>query len=297
MDMEKETRLRKFRNAFLFITRLDLDQQYLLHLDSTRSFVNRENVVLRLDYPWQDDLKETNRINEDDFASRLKRQADMVLINIALGGSESYIMNAVTGMIQSWKCCRVKEDFDTIADTLRKIGKPTRPALIEALKDENGGVRREAAMALGEIGDSSAVTALIGILKDRNWEVRGSAAWALGKIMDARAVPPLIGILKDRNWDVRDVAARALGEIGEPALAAVNKGYVYGEIEYEGAQLFYDALGEKLGEGFDKGTIASPKEKPMDLKDDELKRMWHLKRSRRETSDTRRILTRGVVGV
>jgi HEAT repeat protein len=54
-----------------------------------------------------------------------------------------------------------------LEDALGKIGDPQAlPALLEALKDENGYVRRAAAEALGEIGDPQAVPALLEALKD-----------------------------------------------------------------------------------------------------------------------------------
>lgn len=85
-------------------------------------------------------------------------------------------------------------------------------------------VRREAAKALGKIGDTRAVEPLIQALRDEDWEVRSGAARALGEIGDARAVEPLIQTLfkeKDFNpaLDVRDFVreevALALGKIGD----------------------------------------------------------------------------------
>jgi HEAT repeat protein len=71
-------------------------------------------------------------------------------------------------------------------------------------------VRYGAALALGEIGNASAVGSLIGALKDENWEVRAMAAEAIGKIGDARAVDPLTESLEDENERVREEASRAL---------------------------------------------------------------------------------------
>src|SRR3990170_802179 len=84
--------------------------------------------------------------------------------------------------------------------------------LIQGLKDKNEGVRRMAAVALGEIKDTRAVEPLIAALKDNDRSVRWNAAGALGKINDARAVEPLIAELKDVDSGARLDAARALGE-------------------------------------------------------------------------------------
>ena len=99
------------------------------------------------------------------------------------------------------------------------------PALIEALKDDDNEVRRNAASALGRIGPAAeaAVPALIEALKDDDNEVRRNAAFALGRIGPAAeaAVPALIEALKDEDSDVQRRAAFALGRIGPAAEAAV----------------------------------------------------------------------------
>ena len=63
--------------------------------------------------------------------------------------------------------------------------------LIEALKDEDSGVRKTAAEALGEIGNAGATVPLIEALKDKNSRVRKTAAEALRKIKDANSINPL----------------------------------------------------------------------------------------------------------
>jgi HEAT repeat protein len=53
---------------------------------------------------------------------------------------------------------------------------------MSALKDQDFRVRRQAAWALGVIGDSQAVTDLLVALKDHDAGVRRQAAWAIGVI-------------------------------------------------------------------------------------------------------------------
>ena len=74
--------------------------------------------------------------------------------------------------------------------------------------------RGEAAIALGRIGDVSAVPALTHALEhDERWSVRCNAAYALGEIGDTSAVPALTHALQhDGDKDVRSAAADALGE-------------------------------------------------------------------------------------
>ncbi|MDF0594263.1 HEAT repeat domain-containing protein [Methanotrichaceae archaeon M04Ac] len=129
----------------------------------------------------------------------------------------------------------LKESRATVARAraARALGASLHPMavdpLIEALQDEDWGVRAEAAIALGEIGDAKAIDPLAkALLKDNfdpyhpneisgNIQIRRSAAEALGKIGDKRAVQPLIEALKDESWHVRSTAAWALGEIGDPS--------------------------------------------------------------------------------
>ena len=88
------------------------------------------------------------------------------------------------------------------------------PALIEALKDTDAGVREQVAWALGAIGDRRAVDGLVAALADSAPGVRKQAAWALGAIGDRRAVSGLTAALKDADAGVRRQAAWALGAIG-----------------------------------------------------------------------------------
>jgi HEAT repeat protein len=66
-------------------------------------------------------------------------------------------------------------------------------ALIEALKDDNSYVRRDAARALGHIGAdaSDAVPALLGRLRDPEPSVRKAVAWAIKEIDPAAAAKAL----------------------------------------------------------------------------------------------------------
>ena len=83
---------------------------------------------------------------------------------------------------------------------LSRIGEPSVEAFVQALKDESELIRREAAVALGEIKDEKAIEPLITALTtDEESEVRGSAADALGSIGDNRAVEPLKKALKDES--------------------------------------------------------------------------------------------------
>jgi len=88
--------------------------------------------------------------------------------------------------------------------------------LAEALRDKNELVRNAAAEAFGMMGGHpKAVEFLLGSLKDGNSAVREEAASALGKVGHETAVDPLIEALKDESFFVRQSAAVSLGKIGQ----------------------------------------------------------------------------------
>jgi HEAT repeat protein len=91
--------------------------------------------------------------------------------------------------------------------------KDTR-GLIKALEDKNEDTQKEAAKALGEIGDVTAIGPLTHVLKDaKNKDVRFLAAGALSRIGNVQAVGSLIEALEDKDWGIRSAAAEALGKI------------------------------------------------------------------------------------
>jgi HEAT repeat protein len=106
--------------------------------------------------------------------------------------------------------------------------KSSVPVLIEALKDNDSGVRAAAAESLGRMSDYArdSVPALVETFKDRKADrfVRGYAAFAIGRIGgDAArtAVPALAEALgdKDAPVDVRRSAATAIGALKEDGAA------------------------------------------------------------------------------
>lgn len=100
------------------------------------------------------------------------------------------------------------------ASALVAIGRPAQEPLTKALRGPVWIGRKNAAWALGALDSSEAVPALIEALKDTDAGVREQVAWALGAIGDRRAVDGLIGALGDSAAGVRKQAAWALGAIG-----------------------------------------------------------------------------------
>lgn len=86
--------------------------------------------------------------------------------------------------------------------------------LLEALEDEDIDFRNKAVIALGELGDVTAVKHLIGNLNDESSHISKNAFDAILKIGNP-AVNPLIIALNDENATIRSKAVLALGEIGD----------------------------------------------------------------------------------
>lgn len=92
--------------------------------------------------------------------------------------------------------------------------------LTGTLRDSEPQVRRNAAWALGALDAEPAVPSLVRTLTDTDSRARARAAWALGAIGSASALPGLIEAMQDQDERVRSQAAWALGAIGDTRAAA-----------------------------------------------------------------------------
>ncbi|PIX77702.1 MAG: hypothetical protein COZ37_01285 [bacterium (Candidatus Ratteibacteria) CG_4_10_14_3_um_filter_41_18] len=84
------------------------------------------------------------------------------------------------------------------------------------LNDTSEIVRSRASLALGMLGDKSAVNDLIVVLQNKEkygYYAQINAAKSLGMIKDSSAVPQLIGALQDEDEVVRMHVAKSLGDI------------------------------------------------------------------------------------
>lgn len=116
----------------------------------------------------------------------------------------------------------------TVKDALVQIGGPSIEPLIELLNNKDSELRRRAALALGEIGDTRAIDALLLALNDEASNVREYAFKAIGSIGDEKTVEPLIGFLYSDDRKTQNLAAEALvttGELSiEPLVKLLNEG-------------------------------------------------------------------------
>jgi HEAT repeat protein len=83
--------------------------------------------------------------------------------------------------------------------------------LAAVLRDENKGIRADAAYAVGILGGSSVSKELIAALQDPESSVRAAAATALGKVGTSEEGKALIPLLADESTNVRNRAMEAVG--------------------------------------------------------------------------------------
>ncbi len=105
---------------------------------------------------------------------------------------------------------------ERIVDTLGLIGDSSVVVELEAMlkQDRSDAVRAACARALGEIGDPESVEALEEALSD-TLQVRIKAAIALGQIGASSAMLSLTAMLRDQVPEIRYHASQALAEIGD----------------------------------------------------------------------------------
>lgn len=88
------------------------------------------------------------------------------------------------------------------------------PALLSAgLGAAEPWVQREAAWALGKLGDRRAAKRLVAALDTADGSVRRMAAWALGRLDAPASIPRLVELMDDRDELVRAAAVEALGAL------------------------------------------------------------------------------------
>lgn len=109
-----------------------------------------------------------------------------------------------------------------IISTLGRIGEHAVVLLTDLVKNDDVGVQRDAATALGKIGSPRALEPLLKLCENKQWQVRKAAVHALGMMDDSRAKCSLMRALEDEVKDVRQEAAYILGfTVGEGVVKAL----------------------------------------------------------------------------
>ncbi|MCS7301436.1 MAG: MFS transporter, partial [Fimbriimonadales bacterium] len=124
---------------------------------------------------------------------------------------------------RGWRAMRQlrgQADVATRLNAVRTLAEEKTPLAVEelmtALRDPIPEVRREAAKALGAIGDARAVPALLQVLKDPASDLALEAAEALGAIGSPDATEELTALLQAERIEARIAAIQALKRIADP---------------------------------------------------------------------------------
>ena len=131
-------------------------------------------------------------------------------------GMSAWLRKTIESRPDEWRKFETSPGREA-AKALARIGRPALAPLLTALQAESPIARGNAAFAIGEMepreGRAEALGRLMQALKDDDAGVREACARALGEIEDVRAVEPLVRTLWDADADVRSQAAWALGEL------------------------------------------------------------------------------------
>jgi HEAT repeat protein len=122
--------------------------------------------------------------------------------------------------------------------------------LLNAAKDADAAVRREAILTIRDLDDPRVTEVLIQALNDSDKAVRIWAAGGLRNKHDRRATEPLLAALKERDPEIRREVARALGGYGlraiEPLLATLKDKDSY--VRYAAAESLKSITRQDFGE-------------------------------------------------
>jgi HEAT repeat protein len=143
-------------------------------------------------------------------------QKRSVLFEIRNRQSEIYSRIAVPALKDSDEIVRATAAFSVIYLPKDEAFN----ALIPNLQDKSEIVRRETAYALGKVQNSLAINPLIlAFQKDKSTEVKNACIIALGEIGDASAIDALTPVLRQKPSDdnnfLRRSAARSIGQIAQ----------------------------------------------------------------------------------
>ncbi len=120
-------------------------------------------------------------------------------------------------------------------------------AMAQALRDENKGIREEAAFALGILDGKPVVGDLVQALQDSEPAVRGAAASSIGRIGSTRDGEQLIPLLSDESTSVRTRTLQAIGALRVQQAGPALRAQFEANRKKESAVRILDAL-SKVGD-------------------------------------------------
>ena len=129
----------------------------------------------------------------------------------------------IAHFVTAQKLSKEQQDILQLQDS-RSLGEGR---LVSYLQNNDKYLRFRAAIALGNIQDTSTVSSLVPLLKDEDVRVRAAAAFALGQIGSPLAVQSLIGALTpDQDMQVLASVLEGLGKCGDARALQAVVGYI-----------------------------------------------------------------------
>jgi hypothetical protein len=147
--------------------------------------------------------------------------------------SQYYLAYDIDPKVKEGRRRRIRVEVSAPGAVVRAIGGYETPpshleTLLGDLRDQDAGMRADAAYELGFSGDPRARRALAVALEDRDETVRRLAVEALARLGDPAAVGPLVDRLEDAAGSVRQAAEEALAGFGTDAVPALADEVVAG---------------------------------------------------------------------
>jgi HEAT repeat protein len=161
---------------------------------------------LLVKYPSEDAIAALNEKLLADDSSDVRRACGMALAS--LGAAQAVLPLLHAGLDNP------QQRVWTI-DALSRMGKPAVQALVKCLTHDDPGLRMDAAIVLGRIGDPTASAPLLKLLRDPNGVLRANVVQAIGQIGVVDHCESVAQMLDDDDPGVRLNAAAALAKMGD----------------------------------------------------------------------------------
>ena len=120
--------------------------------------------------------------------------------------------------MRAMRSLRRQSDAESRAAAIHNVGTHglalVSDEIVKALADPSPKVRRNAARALGKMGDTGLANALIAHMKDHPDLIEEETVEALGEMENQAAVPELAKLLRSPRSSLRRASAKALGRLG-----------------------------------------------------------------------------------
>jgi len=191
-----------------------LEKTGKMHLDQIHESIRNGDTELRL-CACQALGMIGDPASTDNLISALRDDSEWVRTYAAISLGKIGDPRAVIPLIKSL-ADRNTEVHRNIVKAFQKLGSKVFETIKKSIESEDPMLRRNSAIALGEMHEEKGVDLLVILMEDPDDKVRQSAAEALGKFPGLKAHTMLSEALKDRSYSVRAAAMIALAEHGKP---------------------------------------------------------------------------------